>query len=206
MKDKKKISEEVLMRLSTYLSVLMRLEEQRETVTSSKKLGKITGFTPALIRRDLSYFGGFGKQGKGYEISRLKKEISRIMNLTQEHPVLLAGAGNLGRALVGYQGFKKLGFFICAVFDSDPKIIGKKILSQKVHDIKLLEEMNKKCKAKIGVITVTVSSAQVVAEKMAQAGITCILNFAPTLLALPPHVRVRSVDLARQLEILAYYL
>lgn len=206
MKSRKNISEEVLFRLSAYLSALSHLDDAGEPVTSSKKLGKITGFTPALIRRDLSYFGGFGKQGKGYEISHLKKQISHIMNLTQEHPVLLAGAGNLGRALIGYQGFKKLGFVVCALFDSDEKIIGKKILSHKVQDIKYLAEANKKCRAKIGVITVPAAAAQDVAEKMVLAGVTCILNFAPTQLDVPPHVHMRNVDLARQLEILAYYL
>ncbi len=196
----------MIFRLSAYHSVLTRLEDAGETVASSKKLGSITGFTPALIRRDLSYFGGFGRQGKGYDIGHLKSQLCHIMNLTQEHPVLLAGAGNLGRALVGYQGFKKLGFSFCAVFDSDKKIIGKKILSHKVQDIKCLVEMNKKCSARIGVITVPSATAQYVAEKMVQAGITCILNFAPTQLDVPPHVHIRNMDLARQLEILAYYL
>lgn len=206
MKNKKEISEEVLSRLSAYLTVLARLEEQGHAFTSSKKLGAITGFTPALIRRDLSYFGGFGKQGKGYEISHLKKQISGIMNLTRVHPVLLVGAGNLGRALLGYQGFKQLGFEVCCVFDSDERIIGKKFLSLEVHDVKRIEDVNKKCNAKIGLITVTVSAAQDVAERLIKAGITCILNFAPTLLEVPSHIHVRNVDVARQLEILAYYL
>lgn len=205
-KKENKVTEQVLLRLSSYLSALDQVQQEGKHVVSSMDMSKFTGYSAALIRRDLSYFGEFGVPGKGYYLASLKSQICGILNLNSQHRVLLAGAGNLGSALTGYEGLRKKGFHIVGLFDNDPLKVGRQIWNTEVYPINEMEEQNKELKAEMGIITVPAAASQEVADRMVDAGLRCILNFAPTAVQVPEHIKVRNVDLAKQLEFLAYFL
>ncbi len=173
---------------------------------SSSKIAAMTGINPAQIRKDLTYFGEFGKRGKGYPAVDLLRELEKILGLDRKWSVIIAGAGNLGKALVRYKGFSSRGFLIEGIFDQDPLKIGKKIGHIFIYDVK---EMDKFIRAKdidIGVLVVPAQSAQEVAEKMVEGGIKAILNFAPARIDLPAKIRIHNVDLSFEFEELTYYL
>ena len=159
----------------------------------------------AQIRKDLSYFGEFGRPGIGYEVQHLLDRLTEIMQLDREHRAVIAGAGNLGAALAGYTGFGKSSFRIVGIFDNNFGRIGRMLWNLEILDMNQLPEINQTLGADIGIIAVPAEAAQEVAEVMVQSGIRAILNFAPGHIVVPAHVAARNVDFLRELEILSYY-
>jgi len=201
------IPQTTIYRLSLYLRELERLNSKGLTHISSKVLSKKMGVTDAQVRRDLSYFGKFGKSRVGYNIEKLAKKIRQILGIDNKTwKVALIGAGNLGRALFSYKGFRERGFLIKAVFDSDPLKIGKDLGGIRVKDVKDLVPTLKKGKFDIAIIAVPQESAQEVAKALVKARIRAILNFAPLRLDIPQKTILRNVDLSMELESLSFYL
>ncbi|MCM8766156.1 MAG: redox-sensing transcriptional repressor Rex [Candidatus Omnitrophica bacterium] len=194
-------------RLSLYLRFLERIEEEGRQYISSCELSKKIGISDAQIRRDLSYFGKFGKSRLGYSIKALEKNIRKILGIDNRiWKVALIGAGNLGRALFSYKGFRKRGFLIKGVFDADPRKIGKDLKGIKIEDVKDLLKISKRKKFDIAIIAVPGENAQEVAQKIVKAGIKAILNFAPVRLKIPKRNILRNVDLSMELENLSFHL
>lgn len=202
----KKISEAVVRRLPVYLQVLNDLQKRDIQTVSSQDLGNKLDLNPAQIRKDLAYFGEFGRKGIGYDVSYLIEKIRQILKLDQPLSVALVGAGNLGRALCNYNTYLKDNMKIMAVFDAHPSVVGSQINSltvQAMEDLKgKVEEQN----IVIGIITVPAAEAQNVADRFVDAGVKAILNFAPTILRVPDHIRIHYADFTRELLSLAYYL
>jgi redox-sensing transcriptional repressor len=193
-----------LERLATYIRCLMQLEEERVFTVSSQEMEKLTGVTAAQFRKDLSYFGEFGKRGIGYDVVELHRRIAQVLRIEGEQPVLLIGAGHLGSALIAYPGWKAYRFHIAAVFDKDPAKIGTKIRRQVVRDWETVEAANAEIGARMGIIAVPAWAAQSVADRLVRAGIQGIINFAPVRLHLPDGVRVREVCFICELTVLSY--
>ena len=203
-----KVPEVTISRLSLYLRCLSELEEEGIEVISSAELGKRCGVNPAQIRKDLAYFGEFGTRGVGYYVKDLKEDIKRIMGLDREWEVALVGVGNLGRALLSYQGFRRHGFKIVVAFD---KVIDEERKSAIPEGCELyhadeMERIIKERKIKIAIIAVHFSEAQKVADRLAKAGVKGIMNFAPVRLKLPKNVVVRNIDLGVELEVLTFFV
>lgn len=173
---------------------------------SSSRLSDITGINSYQIRKDLSYFGEFGKRGIGYPVVELAYKLKEILKSNQKWALILAGAGNLGTAFLRYKGFSKRGFEIKAVFDNDILKVGKKIGHLKVQHINQMEKFLKSEKIIIGIIAVPARSAQEVADLMISGGIKSIVNFAPITLKHPKEVMIKNIDIAIELERLVYYL
>ena len=194
-------------RLSTYARVLNRLEEEGSRVVSSAELARRCGLNPAKIRKDLAYFGEFGVRGKGYEVRDLKANLRTILGVTRVWKVALVGAGNLGLALLSYRGFLAHGFTIDAVFDKFPDQVAP--LKPGWPPVRPMEELAKVIREmdiRIGIVAVPSESAQTVANQLVEAGVKGILNFAPTQITAPPHIKVQTVELGSELERLAFYL
>lgn len=206
MVRKTKIPETTIVRLSGYLRVLDELERIGFDNTASYQLAEELDINDSQVRKDLAYFGQFGKPGMGYETTRLKKELQKILGLTRKWRVALVGVGNLGSALLAYQGFKKQGFYIIAAFDNDSKKIGRKKAGMIIENIARLKQIIRKEKIEIGIITVPASAAQKVADLLTKAGIRAILNFAPARISVPKNVRLNNVDLSLRLENLSFFL
>jgi redox-sensing transcriptional repressor len=210
MLKRKSIPHITINRLSIYYRCLEKIIEAENKkdryIISSSKIAEMTGINSAQIRKDLAYFGQFGKRGLGYNIKNLHIELRKILGLDKRWSVIIAGAGNLGRALVNYRGFKKRGFIIKGIFDNNPLNIGKKLDYVYIYDIEEMEKFITKKNIMIGVLTVPANSAQEVANKMVKSGIRAILNFAPTHLILPPEIKLYNVDLSIEFEGLTYYL
>jgi redox-sensing transcriptional repressor len=196
----------VSQRLSLYLRHLEALEGMHKGTVSSSQLARALGLTAAQVRKDLAYFGQFGFPGVGYKVPNLVQEIRRILGTDRTWRVALVGAGNLGTALLRYRGFRRQGFEIAAVFDSDPKLDGKTVAGVTVYAISELPRVIRDQGIKLAIIAVPAGAAQEVATSLADAGVRGILNFAPTRLDVPASVRVHPVDLALQLEQLAFRL
>jgi redox-sensing transcriptional repressor len=206
----KKIPYVAINRLSIYYRCLERISEVKNLgdfeVISSSEMAEITGINSAQIRKDLAYFGEFGKRGVGYSLKNLSKELKNILGLDKKWPIIIVGAGNLGQALINYKGLKKRGFVIEGIFDNSPIKIGKKLRQIIVQDVKEIENFIKKKNIKIAVLTVPATSAQEVADRMVRGGIKAILNFAPIRIILSPEVKIHNVDLSIEFEGLTYYL
>jgi redox-sensing transcriptional repressor len=203
----KGVPQPTIHRLVAYYRCLKRLAENGdETVICSSKLGEDVGTSSAQVRKDLSYFGEFGCKGVGYDIQELKKCLEKILGLNKTWSVILIGAGNLGRALINYQGFKRMGLDIVEVFDYDLDKIGNRVNYMTVKNIKDLEEVVSQRDIKIAVLAIPVDDAQQVAERLVKVGIKAIWNFAPTPLKLPEDVVVYYEDLASSLVTLVYSL
>lgn len=196
----------VIRRLPIYERTLKRMLATGLTSVSSEELGERIGVTAAQIRRDLSYFGKFGKQGKGYDIQGLADEIQHILNLDHQWDVALAGFGHLGQAIAHYRGFEPNGFRIAAIFARSPEQIGQQVNGVVVlHDgelTRVVREMG----IKIGIVAVPAEAAQDVAERMLAGGVRAILNYAPVILKVPDDVWVREIDPTGALQSLTYYL
>ena len=201
-----RIPEPTIERLSAYLQCVRALRSGGESTSSSAAIARQTGIHAAQLRKDLSYFGEFGKPGLGYDLSVLEAHLTRIMGLDRERDVLLVGAGNLGRALSSYTGFGRRGFRIVAAFDVDPSVIGDAMGACAVHHLDELTGVNARLGAEVGVVAVPVAAAQGAVDRLVEAGVRAILNFAPVSVSAPPGVTVRNVDLTSQMEILSYYL
>lgn len=196
-----------IVRLTHYLRVVEKLDDLGVSNISSAELSEETKINSFLVRKDLSYFGEFGTRGVGYDIPSLRSELRAILGLTRTHKTVVVGAGNLGRALVHYSGFLDKGFEICAVFDSDPVKIGKKVENFTVLSVFHLEGYLKdNMDTAIGIIAVPAASAQFIANLLVVNGIKGILNFAPITLQVPEEVVYSSVDLTTHLEIISYYI
>lgn len=207
---KKSIPSITINRLSVYHRCLEKITETEKgkelKIISSFEIAEMTGINSAQIRKDLAYFGEFGKRGVGYPLIDLSRELKKILGLDKKWPVIIAGAGNLGKALVRYKGFQKKGFIIKGIFDNNPSKIGKKFGRIFIYDIKEMEKLIQSENINIGIIVVPADSAQEMADKMVRGGIKAILNFAPTHIILPPEIKIHNVDLSIEFEGLTYYL
>lgn len=201
-----KISDAVVRRLPVYLRFLNELSRREVPTVSSQELGQKLDLNPAQIRKDLAYFGDFGRKGIGYDVAYLIEKIQQILNLDQQINVALVGAGNLGQALSNYNAYLKDNMKIVAVFDASPAKIGTQINNITIQPIEELTETVREKNVRIGIITVPDYEAQRVADQLVAAGIGAILNFAPTILKVPPEVRIHAADFTTDLLSLAYYL
>jgi redox-sensing transcriptional repressor len=196
----------VIDRLPVYARTLAMLKGKGRQVISSQELGDELGVTPAQIRKDLSYFGRFGKQGRGYNVQRLATELRRILGLEQEWTMVLVGVGNLGRAILSYRGFAPEGFKIVAAFDTHSETIGATVGGMKVHSVKSLPQYMKSSPAYIGIIAVSAVSAQDVANVLVDCGVKGILNYAPVALRVPEGTRLKNIEPVLALQSMTYYL
>lgn len=194
----------VVSRLSLYLRELQHLVRDGHETTSSTQLGRVLGFTDAQVRKDLAYFGQFGYPGIGYRCSELIDAIKGILGTKQPWPMAIVGLGNLGRALMGYRGFKDQGFRIVAALDVDPSKVGKSVGGLEIQDFSTVAEVVAQLGIRLAIIAVPGPAAQKVADSLVSAGIEGILNFAPITLNLPKTVQTIGVDLAIELEQLAF--
>ncbi len=201
-----KISDYTVRRLSIYYRILEELERSGTEVVSSAALADYAGTNSAQIRKDLSYFGNFGKRGRGYRVTVLKDEIKAILGLHRVWKVVLAGAGNLGHALYSYKDFAKHGFQIVAVFDIDPQKIGQMWDGVPIHDIAACDDIVKKTGAELAILATPSTSAQDAFDRLKRAGIRAFLNFAPRKIEVPAAMRLRNVDITIELEGLTYAL
>jgi redox-sensing transcriptional repressor len=203
------IPDATVSRLPMYHRSLLSLTARGVLLVSSEELAEASGVSSAKLRKDLSFLGSYGTRGVGYEVEFLLYQIARALGLTQVWPVVIVGIGNLGNALAGYPGFASRGFSVVGLFDTDPArvgetvtVAGKEIV---VSDISKLPQVVLSSGASIGVIATPESAAQEVCDVMVRNGITSILNFAPVLIEVPAGVDVRRVDLATELQILAFH-
>ena len=204
--EKQEIPDIIVARLPRYLRALSVLREKGET-TNSKELGEFLGYSAAQIRKDLSQFGEFGKQGTGYNIDFLTQQIKSILNIDREWKMLLVGCGNIGRAILNYSGFSDNGFHIVAAVDSNPDLVGEKINDKiTIRDISCIEDIIREQELHIAMITVPANNAQETAERLVNNGITGIISYAPVILNLPPEIRVEYIDPMVSLQHITYYL
>ncbi len=194
----------VVNRLSLYLRELQHLVRDGKETTSSNQLGSLLGFTDAQVRKDLAYFGHFGYPGIGYRCQELITAIRRILGTDRGWPVAMVGAGNLGRALLGYRGFGNQNFTIVAAFDTDPQKIGQTIDDVPIYHLEQLPAIVERHGIKLGMIAVPAAAAQAVADSLVAAGVEGIVNFAPVTINLPERVSHVGVDLAIELEQLSF--
>ncbi len=200
------IPEATIARLPVYLRVLYACAEQGIATVSSEELAAAAGVNSAKLRKDLSHLGSYGTRGVGYDVDYLVYQVSRELGLTQDWPVVIVGAGNLGRALANYGGFASRGFRIAAVLDADPATVGTEIAAgQVVGNADAIEDVVARHSVSIGVIATPADAAQGVCDRLVGAGVTSILNFAPVVLSVPAGVDVRKVDLSIELQILAFH-
>ncbi len=204
--EKKCFSAETIRRLSLYLRNLRRFKESKVEIVSSGEISKCSNVSPEQFRRDLSYFGEFGKRGVGYEIERLISELESILGIDRRWRVALVGVGSLGRALLAFEGFSKFNLKIACAFDIDSNKIGKKIYGVKIHSVENLAEVIKANDIEIAIITTLPDVAQQVADKLMGAGIKGILNFAPIALRTSDDVFISNVDMACELESLIFFV
>jgi redox-sensing transcriptional repressor len=199
------IPEATVNRLPVYLRALYALADRGIATVSSEELAAAAGVNSAKLRKDLSHLGSYGTRGVGYDVEYLVYQVSRELGLTQDWPVIIVGAGNLGHALANYGGFASRGFRVAAIFDADPLVVGTEIAGQVVRHADEIESVIARHGVSIGVIATPAAAAQGVCERLVAAGITSILNFAPTVLNVPSGVDVRKVDLSIELQILAFH-
>ncbi len=200
------IPEIVIGRLPIYLRALQRMEQRGQQVTSSQELGQLLGISPPQIRKDLSQFGEFGKQGTGYHVEYLAGQLRKILNLDHLWDMVIVGAGDVGHALARYQGFLDRGFQVKLIFDNNPEIIGTKVGNLTILDIEDMPKSIQDANVRVALLAVPASVAQEVTDILVKAGIKAILNYAPIQLNTPKGVRVQYIDPALHLQKLSYYL
>ncbi|HZQ35511.1 MAG TPA: redox-sensing transcriptional repressor Rex [Dehalococcoidia bacterium] len=200
------IPEVVIERLPVYARALNDLLSRGREVVSSQELGTELGVTPAQIRKDLSYFGRFGKQGRGYNVRRLLEELRQILGLERQWSLALIGVGRLGRAILSYGGFYPQGFHIVEAFDSDPKAVGRRIGALVIKDVSVLEETLRQTHVDIGIVAVPAEHAQAVIDTLVATGVHAILNYAPIAARVPANVHIRHIDPVLALQSMTYYL
>jgi redox-sensing transcriptional repressor len=203
-RPRRRIPEATVARLPEYLRILTELDDTVEHV-SSDQLAELAGVNAAKVRKDLSYLGSYGTRGVGYEVAYLVYQIRRELGLTHDWPVVIVGAGNLGAALAGYGGFVERGFPVAGIVDVDSAKVGNVIGGVRVRHVSDLTAVVQSRKVSIGVIATPPVAAQDAADRLVAAGVTSILNFAPTVLSVPRGISVRKVDLALELQILSYH-
>jgi redox-sensing transcriptional repressor len=201
----RKIPEATVARLPLYLRSLLEVTDEGTPTISSERLAELSGVNAAKVRKDLSYLGSYGTRGVGYDVEYLLFQMSRELGLTHDWPVVIVGLGNLGHALANYAGFRERGFPVAALVDADPRVVGTSINGITVRHIDELPEVAAANPIAIGIIATPASAAQAVADRLIEAGVSSILNFAPTILSVPDAVSLRKVDLAVELQILSFY-
>jgi redox-sensing transcriptional repressor len=202
----RKIAESTVRRLSLYLRFLEHFAAQGHTTVSSAELARRGGTTSAQVRKDLSFFGSFGKRGLGYSVPELAAKIRDILGLERTYRVVLVGAGRIGSALAQYPGFRQRGFNVTAIYDTDPRKVGGRWNGLVVRDVRHLEGDLKRDPSDIAILVTPAEAAQEVADRLVHAGVKAILNFAPVQLTVPGDVAVKSVNMALELETLSFAL
>jgi redox-sensing transcriptional repressor len=202
----KKISDSTISRLSKYYRTLGRLIDQKVKTVSSEEIAEIDGVTSAQVRKDLSFFGTFGKRGLGYNTSDLQHNIGTILGLNKKWNVALVGAGNIGRALIDYQEFKKQGFEIRLILDNDETKIGTMLGGKEIKSFTESAEYLEEEKIQIAIVAVPANVAQGVVNSLTESGVKAILNFAPLSLKVPEGVMIKNENMSIELEALSYFL
>ena len=202
----RKIAQSTVCRLSLYLRFLEHSQGQGHTTISSADLARRGGTTSAQVRKDLSFFGSFGKRGLGYPVGELAARLRDILGLRRTYRIVVIGAGRIGGALVQYPGFRQRGFNVSAIYDSDPKKVGSRWNGLLVRDVGHLEADLKREPGDIAIVVTPADAAQEVTDRLVHAGVKAILNFAPIQLTVPSDVVVKSVNMALELETLSFAL
>lgn len=203
---KKEIPDIIVGRLPVYLRALRRMQAQKQQTTSSQELGEQVGVSAAQIRKDLSQFGEFGKQGTGYNIAFLVGKLREILQVEHVWDVALVGMGDMGHALARYQGFSDRGFRVTMVFDIDPEKVGEQVGEFTVRDACELGKAIREAGIQVAMVCVPAAAAQAVTNQLVEAGVKAILNYAPISLSVPTGVRVQYLDPAIGLQRMTYYL
>ena len=201
-----RISESTVRRLSVYLRLLRELDGEDREIVSSKELATRSGTTPAQVRKDLSLFGSFGKRGRGYRVPGLTSTLEGILGLDQRWPVALVGVGRIGGALLGYRDLRERGFDVVAALDVDPAKVGTEVEGVPIEPMDRLEEIVRERGVEMGIVAVPPDTAQAVADRLVDAGVRAVLNFAPVKLAVGDEAVVRSMDVALEMEGLSFAL
>jgi redox-sensing transcriptional repressor len=204
--NKTEIPDIVIGRLPLYLRVLQRMIQDSRQVTSSQELGEVLGISAAQIRKDLSQFGEFGKQGTGYNIEYLIDQLRKILKLDRGWDMAVIGAGDVGHALARYQGFRDRGFQVVMIFDNDPEKIDTNVGDFAVQDVADMVTSIRKAGVKVAMVATPAAFAQEVTDKLVEAGVKAILNYAPIRISAPPDVRVQYIDPVTHLQRMSYYL
>jgi redox-sensing transcriptional repressor len=200
------IPEVVILRLPLYVRILTQLRDEGIDVVSSRELGERLNVTPAQIRKDLSYFGRFGKQGRGYNVNYLVGELRRVLGLDRDWNAAVVGVGRLGRAIISYPGFAPEGFKVAAAFDADPSQVGRQVDVVTVRPMDDLGKVIAEQRIDIGIVAVPAAQAQPVINRLVECGIKAILNYAPIAPQVPNDVRVRNIDPVLGLQTMTYHL
>jgi len=201
----RRIPEPTVTRLPLYQRVLSELARREVTTVSSAELAEACGVNAAKVRKDLSHFGSYGTPGTGYDVPYLLGQVRRELGSDQERPVVICGVGNLGHALAGSPSFANAGFRIVGLFDVEPQRLGEMVAGTPIRHLSELEQVCRGAKVTIGIVTTPPQSAQDVADRLVQAGVTAILNFAPAVITVPDGVQVRYADFSAELQVLAFY-
>jgi redox-sensing transcriptional repressor len=196
----------VIDRLPIYARALNLLDGQGRDVVSSQELGELLGVTPAQIRKDLSYFGRFGKQGRGYSVQRLAQELRQILGLDRQWSMVLIGVGHLGQAILTYDGFQPQGFIIVDAFDVDPEVIGHEVGGLTVRPVSELRPYLARRHVDIGIVAVPAQVAPPIIADLIAGGVRSILNYAPTASPVPERVQIRNIDPVLALQSMTFYL
>lgn len=202
----KRIADSTVRRLSLYLRFLEEFEGRGLATISSDELAARGGTTSAQVRKDLSFFGSFGKRGLGYSVPELAARLRQILGLEREWRIIIVGAGKIGAALAQYRGFRQRGFNIVSVYDSDDAKVGRKLDGFTIRGMDSLRDDNRRHPADIAILTVPADAAQDVVNRLVEAGIKAIMNFAPVQLQVPDHVALKTVNMAMELEGLSFAL
>ena len=206
MSEAKPVPDIVVGRLPIYLRALNHLLDEGQQITASKQLAWRLGISSAQIRKDLSHFGEFGKQGMGYDIKHLRDQLEGILKVDQEWDMALVGAGDLGHAIVHFSGFEGRGFRVACVFDNNPQKIGRHLGRSEICDVTTLAEKVQSLGIRIAIVAVPVSAAQAVVDDLVKAGIKAILNYAPITVTAPEDVKVQYIDPVIHLQHMTHYL
>jgi redox-sensing transcriptional repressor len=206
MSEEKWVPDIVIGRLPIYLRALTHLLEEGQLVTSSKELAVRLGISSAQIRKDLSHFGEFGKQGMGYDIAHLRDELKRILHVEKAWDVALVGAGDLGHAIVHYGGFEGRGFRVSCVFDNNPQKIGRRLGRFEICDVATMAQKVEEAGIRVAIVAVPASAAQAVVDDLVKMGIRAILNYAPITVTVPRDVQVQYIDPVVHMQRMTYYL
>ena len=204
-RNRRRIPDATVSRLPVYLRILGEQADEGVDSISSERLAELGGVNAAKVRKDLSYLGSYGTRGVGYEVAYLVYQIRRELGLTHDWPVVIVGAGNLGQALAGYNGFGERGFPVAGIVDIDEGKVGSVLGGTRVRHIDDLPQIVQTKRVNIGVIATPGHAAQDAADRLVKAGVTSILNFAPIVLNVPAGIETRKVDLAVELQILSYH-
>ena len=204
--DPSEVPDVVVLRLPLYIRALSQLLDDENMIVSSQELGNLLQMTPAQIRKDLSYFGRFGKQGRGYSVYSLLERLRQILGLNSYWNVAVVGVGRLGRAIISYPGFTPDGFRLVAAFDANPAVVGETVGDLTVSPMEHLRDLVEKQQISIAIVAVPVSHAQEVIDRLVEFGVRAILNYAPTSPQVQDGIRIRNIDPVIALQSMTYYL